>query len=176
MMNNHHVSMLNVTVKAKQVLPVDSMLKVASEVMWYSGGTPIEDKHLFIDPMQLISEQQKASDTFTLSVFAIPRHPAQLYEAGFCLFLFLLFFWLWLKKREQFPKGFFFGLFIALLFTERIISETIKENQVAFEKGMQLNMGQILSIPFIVAGIAFMVWSKKQNKFHKTPEIKNEQT
>jgi prolipoprotein diacylglyceryltransferase len=86
----------------------------------------------------------------------------------------VLFFWLWLKKREAFPKGFFFGLFIMLLFTERIISETIKENQVAFEKGMHLNMGQILSIPFIIAGIAFMIWSKKQNKFHKTTVIKNE--
>jgi len=173
--NNHHVSLLNINIKANQVLPIDSMLKVASEVMWYSGGTPIEDKHLFIDPMQLINEQQKSSDTFTLHVFALPRHPAQLYEAGFCLFLFILFFWLWLKKRDHFPKGFMFGLFITLLFTERIISETIKENQVSFEKGMQLNMGQILSIPFILAGIVFMIWSKKQNKFHKTPEIKNEQ-
>ena len=176
MMNNHYVSQLKINIKATQILPVDSILKVASEVMWYSGGTPIDDKHMFIDPMQLISEQQKASDTFTLNVFAIPRHPAQLYEAGFCLLLFILFFWLWFKKREAFPKGFFFGMFIALLFTERIISETIKENQVAFEKGMQLNMGQILSIPFIIAGIAFMIWSKKQNKFHITPEIKNEQT
>jgi prolipoprotein diacylglyceryltransferase len=89
MMNNHHVAMLTITVKAKQVLPLDSMMKVASDVMWYSGGTPIEDKHLFIDPMQLMNEQQKVSDTFTLNVFAIPRHPAQLYEAIFCLFFII---------------------------------------------------------------------------------------
>ena len=63
-----------------------------------------------------------------------------------------------------------FGLFCALLFTERFFDEMLKENQVAFEEGMKLNMGQWLSIPFVLIGVAFMIWSKKRNVFHKLPE------
>ena len=63
-----------------------------------------------------------------------------------------------------------FGLFCVLLFTERFFDEMLKENQVAFEEGMKLNMGQWLSIPFVLIGIVFMVWSKKRNVFHQLPK------
>lgn len=96
---------------------------------------------------------------------AMPRHPAQLYEAIFCLLLFALMYHLWKTKREQFGPGFMFGLMCVLLFLERFFDEFVKENQVDFENGNLLNMGQILSIPFILVGI-FMMWRsyKVKNK------------
>lgn len=95
------------------------------------------------------------------------RHPAQLYEALFCVVLFFVMYYLWKNKRDQFGPGFMFGFFCVVLWTERFLDEFVKENQVAFEDSLTLNMGQILSIPFIVAGI-FMIWrSKKLKKAQK---------
>jgi phosphatidylglycerol---prolipoprotein diacylglyceryl transferase len=91
-----------------------------------------------------------------------PRHPAQLYEAVFCVGLFVLIYWLWKNKREQLKPGFLFGLFCVVYFTERFLNEFLKENQAAFESTLPLNMGQFLSLPFIVIGIYFIWKSKKQ--------------
>jgi phosphatidylglycerol---prolipoprotein diacylglyceryl transferase len=91
-----------------------------------------------------------------------PRHPAQLYEAIFCFFLFILMYWLWKHKRNQYGPGFMFGFLCVVLWIERFIDEFFKENQVAFENEMALNMGQWLSIPFIIVGIIFMVRSYKR--------------
>ncbi|MBE7170433.1 MAG: prolipoprotein diacylglyceryl transferase [Williamsia sp.] len=91
----------------------------------------------------------------------IPRHPAQLYEA---LAYLSIFVWLWSLYKQhsiQLRKGFLFGLFLVLVFTARFLIEFIKEDQEAFEKGWLLNMGQLLSIPFIVAGIYFMTRRNK---------------
>lgn len=87
----------------------------------------------------------------------LPRHPAQLYEAIFCLFLFTLMYWLWKNKRDKVGPGFMFGLMCVLLFTERFFDEFLKENQVDFENNNILNQGQVLSIPFVLIG-AFMIW------------------
>ncbi len=87
----------------------------------------------------------------------LPRHPAQLYEAIFCFFLFILMYWLWKNKRTNFGPGFMFGLMCVLFFTERFFDEFLKEVQVDFEKGNLLNNGQWLSIPFILIG-AIMIW------------------
>lgn len=91
----------------------------------------------------------------------LPRHPAQLYEAIFCFFLFILMYQLWKNKRNSVGPGFMFGLLCALLFTERIVDEFFKENQVGFEDQLLLNMGQLLSIPFVVIGIIMMLRSRK---------------
>ncbi|HQQ93567.1 MAG TPA: prolipoprotein diacylglyceryl transferase [Bacteroidia bacterium] len=87
----------------------------------------------------------------------LPRHPAQLYEAVYCLFLFVFMYWFWKNKRQAFGPGFQFGLFCVLLFVERFVDEFFKENQVGFEGSLPINMGQILSIPFIALGI-YMMW------------------
>lgn len=92
-----------------------------------------------------------------------PRHPAQLYESIYCIFLFLILYRLWKNKRNDFGPGFMFGLLCVLLFTERFFDEFVKENQEAFEQGMTLNMGQILSIPFVLLGI-YMMWRSKKAK------------
>lgn len=90
----------------------------------------------------------------------IPRHPSQLYEALYAGLLFILFIHLWKNKRNLFAPGFMFGLFCVLLFTFRFFIEFLKENQEAFENQLPLNMGQILSLPFIILGIYLMI--KKQ--------------
>lgn len=91
-----------------------------------------------------------------------PKHPTQLYEALSYLIIFVVLYTLYLKKRESLPRGYLFGWFLILLFSARFFIEFIKEVQVDFESTMALNMGQWLSIPFVLAGIGLLVWSKKQ--------------
>jgi phosphatidylglycerol:prolipoprotein diacylglycerol transferase len=97
------------------------------------------------------------------TVDLLPRHPTQIYEALFYVFLFLVMYWLWKNKRDQFGKGFMFGLFCVLMFTFRFLMEFLKENQESFEASLPINMGQILSIPFVLIGI-FMMWKSFQTK------------
>lgn len=90
----------------------------------------------------------------------IPRHPGQLYEAiAYALFFFVGWFF-----YNRYPKrvgtGFFFGLCLTLIFTFRFFIEYTKDIQEAFEADMLFNMGQLLSVPFIVLGIACMVGGK----------------
>lgn len=86
----------------------------------------------------------------------LPRHPAQLYEAIVYFIIFIIIFTVYKTKNIKLGNGFMFGLAITLIFTMRILIEYVKVNQVEFEEGMKLNMGQILSIPFILIGIYFM--------------------
>lgn len=93
----------------------------------------------------------------------IPRHPTQLYEALAYFFSGLILFFVWKSKRYVKADGFLFGLGMTLIATLRFLIEFLKENQVAFEEGMVLNMGQMLSIPLIGVGIAIMI--KRSRKF-----------
>jgi prolipoprotein diacylglyceryltransferase len=57
--------------------------------------------------------------------------------------------------------GFIFGVFMILLFSARFFIEFVKNDQVPFEAGMQFNMGQLLSLPFIIAGVIMILWTSK---------------
>ena len=93
----------------------------------------------------------------------MPRHPGQLYEA-IAYAVFFIVGWMFYKKRpEKVGSGFFFGLCITLIFTFRFFIEYTKEIQEAFEASMALNMGQLLSIPFIILGIICIKRSKTKN-------------
>ena len=91
-----------------------------------------------------------------------PKHPTQLYEALSYLILGLIMIWIYRKKLDKVHKGFFFGFFILTCFGMRFIIEFIKEPQVEFEKNMLLDQGQLLSIPFIIAGIALLIYSSRK--------------
>lgn len=93
-----------------------------------------------------------------------PKHPTQLYEALSYLLLGIFLLWLYVKKLDKVYRGTFIGIFFIVCFGMRFIIEFIKEPQVEFEETMLLDMGQILSIPFIILGIGFLVyaWKKKQ--------------
>jgi len=96
------------------------------------------------------------------SVDNIPRHPAQLYEALFYLLSFVIIYFQYKKYDGKFNDGYLFGIFLILIFGFRIFVEYFKENQTYFEEGMLLNMGQLLSIPLVIAGIYFLYYSKKK--------------
>ena len=95
----------------------------------------------------------------------LPRHPAQLYEAIAYFIFFLGMIYLYKKSDhgQKLHRGFFFGLCLTEIFVFRFFVELLKENQVDFENTMTLNMGQWLSIPFVIIGIYFMLfYGKKQ--------------
>lgn len=89
----------------------------------------------------------------------VARHPTQLYEALSYILIFALLFTFYRKRHLKVRDGFIFGVFMILLFTARFLIEFVKNDQVSFEAGMQFNMGQWLSIPFILAGIVMIVWT-----------------
>jgi phosphatidylglycerol---prolipoprotein diacylglyceryl transferase len=100
----------------------------------------------------------------------LPRHPAQLYEAIAYILIFIIVFLIYMKRKEIVQKGILFGLTITLIFTARFFIEFLKERQVKFEEQMKLDMGQLLSIPLILLGIAFIIYGIR--KMRKTPEVK----
>lgn len=83
---------------------------------------------------------------------AQPRHPGQLYEAIAYFIFFFVGWWLYRKHPQRVGSGYFFGLCLTLIFTFRFFIEFTKDIQVSFESSMPLDMGQILSIPFVVLG------------------------
>jgi prolipoprotein diacylglyceryl transferase len=89
----------------------------------------------------------------------VPCHPTQLYEAGTYLLLGLCLMWLYWNKLEKMYRGTFVGIFLIVCFGSRFLIEFVKNDQVDFEADMLLNMGQILSIPFILLGIGFLVYA-----------------
>lgn len=101
----------------------------------------------------------------------LPKHPTQIYEALAYLVIFLILYWLYFKKDITFKKpGMLFGIFLILLFSARFFIEFIKNDQVGFEQGMALNMGQYLSIPFIIIGIGFIIYANKYAKPNPLPK------
>ena len=86
-------------------------------------------------------------------------HPTQIYEMLCYLAIFGLVMWMYWKKGAQRRPGLIFGVFFTLLFTARFLIEFVKNPQEEFERDMLLNMGQLLSIPFILAGIALIVYA-----------------
>lgn len=92
----------------------------------------------------------------------IPRHPTQLYEAFAYLLIFGILFYMYKSEKIRNAQGLIFGTFLTLLFTARFIIEFFKENQEAFENNMLINMGQILSIPFILIGLGLIFWKTKK--------------
>ncbi len=100
----------------------------------------------------------KPSDAPWAIIFAangdmVPRHPAMLYESSAYLILFGILFYMYWKTDSAKVKGRMIGTMLAWIFTARFFIEFVKENQVPFEAGMTLNMGQLLSIPFIIIGV-----------------------
>ena len=93
-----------------------------------------------------------------------PKHPTQIYEAFSYLILGLILMWLYKNRLPKLRRGTLFGLFLIGCFGMRFLIEFIKEPQVEFEETMALNMGQLLSIPFIAAGIAILVYSLLKKK------------
>ena len=139
-------------------------LEIKNKVI--NGFKKFTKKHYYVNP-ETIQVKITSDRKYTFANFqawAIPRHPAQLYESisSFLIFVFLL--WLYYRKKEQTPQGLLFGIFMILIFSLRFVYEFFKENQVAFEDDLSLNMGQILSIPAVLVGILAIIYSLRSPK------------
>jgi prolipoprotein diacylglyceryl transferase len=88
-------------------------------------------------------------------VFSAPSHPTQLYEAFFYILTACICLWMYWKRKDYKYRGLIFGVFLIGIFLSRFFVEFLKNNQEDFENTMFINMGQLLSIPFIIAGIWF---------------------
>ena len=123
------------------------------------------------EPLKYELTQKRGIYIATIQTNGIARHPGQMYESIYCFLLFILLFMIWYKKKEKTPEGLLFGLFLVILWTLRFIDEFFKENQEAFEEGLPLNMGQILSIPLVILGIFILIRTRlNQNKGNKQPD------
>lgn len=107
-----------------------------------------------------------------ITSYAIPRHPAQLYESVSCLLLFILLFWMWFRKKENLEPGRIFGTFMIILWSLRFFYEYLKEVQVdseiEFINSYGINYGQLYSIPLVLVGIIVLIQS-----FRKTEKVTN---
>jgi prolipoprotein diacylglyceryl transferase len=92
----------------------------------------------------------------------LPCHPTQIYESLCYLALFGLLMWMYWKRNAESRPGLIFGTFFVILFASRFLIEFVKNDQVDFEAGMVLNMGQLLSIPFIIAGVILIIRALKR--------------
>lgn len=90
---------------------------------------------------------------FEKNAETVAKHPTQLYEAIFYIISFGILMYMYWRTRSKNRPGLILGAFFILIFLSRFFIEFIKEDQEAFEAGMMLNMGQWLSIPFVLGGI-----------------------
>ena len=113
---------------------------------------------------------EKNETAAAISTYGIPRHPSQLYEAISCLLLFFLLFALWNRYRARTPQGLLLGLFLVVCFGLRFVYEYLKEPQVDFENDLPLYMGQWLSIPAVLGGIAILYIASRNAKRMKASD------
>ena len=103
----------------------------------------------------------------------IPRHPAMIYESICYALIFALTYTLYRKWRARAPNGLLFGMVVGLIMTCRFFIEFFKEVQEPFERGMVLNMGQLLSLPFIAVSLYLVVRGFRLLRAGETGEPKS---
>lgn len=122
---------------------------------------PKEDQNFFIAADEL--KWEPAQNTAVVTGIGVPRRPTQLYEAFGYLMIFFILFRVYQNASLAQRQGLIFGLFLILVFGFRFFIEFYKENQVSAEEGRDLNIGQMLSIPLVLAGLFFAIRAKKPN-------------
>lgn len=105
-----------------------------------------------------------------VKTFGITKYPTQIYESLSYLLIFILLYLGWTKYKARIPEGLYLGLFLISVFGMRFIWEFLKENQVDFEEDLTFNMGQALSIPLVIGGIALVIYALKNG----SPGIKKQ--
>lgn len=96
------------------------------------------------------------------AVDAVPRHPAQLYEAAAYALTAVMLTFIYRRHRAATPHGLLAGLLLAMIFAARIAIEPFKTAQAAYESGQTFSVGQYLSLPFVFAGVALIVYALKR--------------
>lgn len=134
-----------------------------SEIVGIKTNVPwafkfIRYKEDFIPALKAAGSNCDASDISCLANYWPARHPTQLYEAIFYLIMFVVFFIIFRKYISRWKEGTFLGWFIMVLFVFRYLIEFTKTEQVEFDGWTDaIRMGQLLSIPFIILGLYFLV-------------------
>lgn len=118
---------------------------------------------------RLINSTEHVSE---INLFA--RHPSMLYESVIYFGIFLFLFWLYRRHKGHPPHGLLTGWFFFLIFTVRILVEFTKIEQTDFQHSMPLNMGQVLSIPFVILGIVFLIRSRGARTDSPVEEVPDE--
>lgn len=134
----------------------------AHELMGYGESISYRLDEFFdgtADAHYELTTQKDGTLAARLNVIGIARHPAQLYESISCFVLFLALYLIWSRYKQHLPTGRLFGIFLIVCFGLRFVYEFLKENQESFENDLPLNMGQILSIPLVIAGIFVLLYS-----------------
>lgn len=98
----------------------------------------------------------------------VPRHPAQLYEAIAYLIIFFLGLMIYSRRKDLVGTSFYFGFCVFSIFFFRFFVEFLKKEQVAFEQNMTLDMGQLLSIPFVLVA-CYAMWKGLHKTTTKSP-------
>lgn len=127
-----------------------------------------EEAHEHLRPEEYLSAPKLSPGLMEVSVAAVPRHPTQIYESVSCLLLFAGLFATWQRRKATLPAGRLFGVFMVVLFSLRFVYEFLKENQVEFEEELTFNMGQALSIPLLLFGLAILARSYRKSQSSKT--------
>ena len=125
------------------------------------GGAFIRLGNLFNSEIYGVETSLPWGFIFERNGETVPKHPTQLYEALSYLIIFVVCYIIYCKKNGKLHNGRLFGWWLVALFGMRFLIEFVKEEQVDFEKGMTLDMGQWLSVPFVLGGIVLVVLSHK---------------
>ncbi|HEY8402294.1 MAG TPA: prolipoprotein diacylglyceryl transferase [Cytophagaceae bacterium] len=161
---------LNILLAEKNVKPEDinSFVQIYIKAPLTKPGSEISE-HFMVNQGKLnfnTSYNEEGYPVISVDVWGIPRHASQLYEAISSLLIFFLLLYIYNLKKGKTPEGRLFGLFVILIFGLRFLYEYFKEPQVDFEIEMVqtygINMGQLLSIPLIIAGIFILLRSFKK--------------
>lgn len=129
------------------------------------GGAFIRLGNLFNSEIYGTATEMPWGFVFVRSGETTAMHPTQIYEALCYLVIFFILMHMYYRTKLANQRGVMFGSFLIMLFGVRFLIESIKQVQEAWEASMVLNMGQILSIPFILAGIWVIIWA-----FRRDPE------
>lgn len=123
-------------------------------------------------PWGFVFERAK-NDPDMVDTWMLPKHPTQLYESLSYFIIFGVSLWYYIRRKGHFRSGTIFGWWLVALFGARLLIEFVKNDQVGFEAGMTLNMGQLLSIPFILGGLT-IAWLSRKEKLPQGPFPKGE--
>ena len=137
------------------------------------GGAFIRLGNLFNSEIYGVETSLPWGVIFERNHETVPKHPTQLYESLAYFIIFIVSFSVYCRKNGKLRPGAMFGWWLIALFGARFIIEFVKEEQVAFERGMTLDMGQWLSIPFILLGVLVCVLAYK-DKFNDKIFLKKE--
>lgn len=161
---------INLSIIFSDKIKDENVIKMFAERYLKSALTDTSYQNNIVHPQPFKAgysiNKQNRNFVLSMTVFGVPRYPTQIYEALSYLLIFFLLIGIYYRKGDKVKNGFYLGLLLILVFTARFFIEFVKENQEQFENTMALNMGQILSIPFVFAGFV-LIWLsfKKELKF-----------